>query len=120
MYFTLLKNQIDNPYDKDRLYKDFMEIYDITGESVDDTTLIMIDQLAKEYPNKELMQFIFTILYTTMIAEENRQGTRLGKRIKRLGVTQVLLENTSPCDAACYSRGMRWYDIAAQCRKRGF
>jgi len=120
MYFTMLRDQVDNPFNKHRIYGDFVKIYDMTGEMVEDTTLDLINSIAEEYPNPELMQFLFTILYLTMIAEENRQGTKLGRRIKRLGVRQVLIENRTPCDAACYSRGMIADDIVAECRKRGF
>lgn len=55
-----------------------------------------------------------------MIAEENKAGTVLGKRIKRLGVHQVLLENISPRIAANFSRGMRAKEIIGECIKRKF
>lgn len=35
-----------------------------------------------------------------MVAEENKLGTKLGKRIKRLGIHQVLYDRYSPAAAA--------------------
>ena len=55
-----------------------------------------------------------------MIAEENKAFTRLGRRIKRLGVYGLLLEDMSVEHAADFTRGMRWKDIAAMCSERGF
>jgi len=44
----------------------------------------------------------------------------LGKRIKRLGMYQTLVDNMEPATAANFSRGMRWQEIDEQCKKRGF
>ena len=60
------------------------------------------------------------VIYAAMVAEENKQFTRLGKRIKRLGVHQLLKEGLSPKEAANWSRGKAWRDLAAECEKRGF
>ncbi len=54
------------------------------------------------------------------IAEERKAGTRLGKRIKRLGIHMLLIENTPVQEAANFMRGMRWRDIARLCEERGF
>lgn len=63
---------------------------------------------------------IYTILYMGMVAEERKAGTRLGKRIKRLGVHKLLVENQSVSDAANFMRGMRWREIDALCSARGY
>lgn len=55
-----------------------------------------------------------------MIAEEQKQFTRLGKRIKRLGIHMLLLESKSVHEAANFIRGMGWRDIATHCDERGF
>jgi hypothetical protein len=55
-----------------------------------------------------------------MIAEENKENTHLGKRIKRLGMHQLLVEQADPLIVANYSRGMSWRAIDADCKARGF
>ena len=55
-----------------------------------------------------------------MVAEEKKAGTRLGKRIKRLGVYKLLVENLSVEESANFMRGMNWRQIDALCRERGF
>jgi hypothetical protein len=42
-----------------------------------------------------------------MVAEENYPGTKLGKRLKRLGVHQILIEGMKVETAANWSRGNR-------------
>jgi len=55
-----------------------------------------------------------------MIAEENKEGAILKKRIKRLGVYQVLIEGVSPKVAARYSRGLGADYLDKVCYYRGF
>ena len=51
------------------------------------------------------MEIWFTIIYAAMIAEENKANAILKKRIKRLGMYQVLIQNMKPEEAAQFSRG---------------
>ena len=55
-----------------------------------------------------------------MIAEERKQYTRLGKRIKRLGIYKLLIEKSNIYEAANFMRGMNWKDIDELCKNRGF
>ena len=61
-----------------------------------------------------------TTIYAGMIAEERKAYTKLGKRVKRLGIHQVILEGMAPTRAANFSRGKAWREIAALCTERGF
>lgn len=64
---------------------------------------------------------VFTIIYLGMVAEENKIGyKKLGKRIKRLGIHQVLYDRYSPAAAASFSRGLPWTRIDNECKLRGF
>lgn len=66
------------------LYADFISVYDKTSKSLDRSVLDHIETLSKdygEYSNK--FAIVFTIIYLGMVAEENKLGTKLGKRIKR-------------------------------------
>jgi len=55
-----------------------------------------------------------------MIAEENKKYTKLGKRVKRLGVYGILMEGQSAQAAANLTRGMKYQQIEAMCEARGF
>ena len=54
------------------------------------------------------------------VDKENKLGTKLGKRIKRLGIHQVLYDRYSPAAAASFSRGLPWTRIDNECKLRGF
>jgi len=106
------------------IYADFVQIYDqvVTDGTLPATapTIALIEQLSFKYPDYTQACTIWTILYMGMIAEENKGGKVLGKRIKRLGVYQVLMEGLDPVHAANYSRGKSTIELAPYCNERGF
>lgn len=55
-----------------------------------------------------------------MIAEENKLNAILKKRIKRLGMYQVLVQNYPPSVAANYSKGKKWRELDALMVHYGF
>lgn len=55
-----------------------------------------------------------------MVSEENYPGTRLGRRIKRLGIYELLFSERNVQDSANFMRGMSWKDIDFLCKERGF
>jgi hypothetical protein len=119
-YFAELRN-FARAYSDRRLYADFVKVYDHTGKSVQPSTLNLIEKLASVYALDALeIEILYVTLYAGMIAEENRAHTKLGKRVKRLGVHQVLIENLPPIKAAFFSREMKWPEIDRECTKRGF
>ena len=99
-----------------------MNIYNHTNREIDDGVLHLISEIAsKRYSEEKVTVDIqFTILYMTMLAEENKKYTKLGKRIKRLGVHVLLFENKTSNEAADFLRGIPWREIDKMCRKRGF
>ena len=119
-YFKKLKVYASK-YGKESLYNDFVSIYNMTTKEISNDVFDYIKNISKKYEDNELnICIIFSILYMAMIAEENKKGTKLGKRIKRLGVYQTLIEDKDYMCAACYSRGMKWYEIDKDCKLRGF
>ena len=66
------------------------------------------------------VDILFSILYAGMIAEENKHRAKLRKRVKRLGVHQVLWEDMAPEAAATFSRGKSWEVIDRECVQRQF
>lgn len=119
-YFADLK-ALSEKYGTNRVYQDYVRVYEMTNKQVREQVLKFISQLAERYGIDALkVDIIFSVLYLAMIAEEQKQNTRLGKRIKRLGIHALLIEKQSVQDSANFMRGMGWRDIDALCRARGF
>ena len=119
-YFQQLK-ELSNTYGKNRVYEDYVKVYELTGKSVEDNILNEISEISNNYGEDSLeVDIIFSILYMAMIAEENKAFTRLGKRIKRLGIYKLLIENNSVQQSANFMRGMGWREISDLCNERGF
>ena len=55
-----------------------------------------------------------------MIAEENKEHSILGKRIKRLGVHMLLIDGEPVNYAANFMRGVGWKELDKMCKERGF
>jgi 3-deoxy-D-manno-octulosonate 8-phosphate phosphatase KdsC-like HAD superfamily phosphatase len=66
------------------------------------------------------MELWMNVIYAGMIAEENKENAILKKRIKRLGVHQVLIDNISPEKAAVFSKGKKWKELDEIMRMKGF
>lgn len=108
-------------YGPDKIYGEFVSLYDLTTTDLNIQVLRHIDRAAVKYHNdSQRVVRLFTILYMAMIAEEKRANTRLGKRIKRLGVHELIVGGRSISDAANFMRGMGWRAIDAMCKERGF
>lgn len=119
-YFTQLKNLAEG-IGTDKVYSDYVKVYDLTGKQVSKAALDSITLLSEEYgASANQVDIIFEILYMAMIAEEKKAGTRLGKRINRLGIHKLLIENMPVHEAANFMRGMGWRDVARLCEGRGF
>ena len=120
-YFDFLKTLADK-YGTVYVYKDFVNIYNQTSKVIDDGVLHQISEIARDRYSEEKVDvdIQFTILYMTMLAEENKKYTKLGKRIKRLGVHVLLFENKTSNEAADFLRGIPWREIDKMCRERGF
>lgn len=119
-YFNELKS-FAAAYGTQKVYGDYVRVYDMTGAQVDNNVLNSISAIANSYGQDVLqMDVMLSILYMAMIAEERKAKTKLGKRIKRLGIHVLLIEGRSVSDAANFMRGMGWRDIDRLCRERGF
>jgi len=106
----------------EKIYKDFVKIYDNTTDKIDPHILnTMIDKISRDYGKDSIeMNIIFSVLYAGMIAEENKAFSVLGKKVKRLGLYQVLFEGMQPDVAANFSKGKKYMEIERECIARGF
>ncbi|MBO4373751.1 MAG: hypothetical protein J5829_01460 [Lachnospiraceae bacterium] len=119
-YFARLKAYAAK-FGVDKTYNDFVDIYERTTREVQAPVLNRIDEIAATYTGDVLgATKLFTILYAAMVSEENYPNTRLGRKIKRLGVYGMLYENMEIRYAANYMRGKPWREINELCRERGF
>lgn len=123
--------ELAEEYGKDDVWNSFMELYECIpqkrGVSIDRKMTAKSAQVASRYPNEERMRLLFDCLLCTMIAENNRlkcygssYDTRLGKKIKALGVYQAIYETSMTiAEVANFSRKKGWREIDAECAKRG-
>ena len=103
------------------VYNDFVSIYLKTTSTLESNTLKKIKLLSKNYSQcRENIEYILSFLYAGMVAEENKDKAILKKRIKRLAIHQLLIENMSPEVTANFSRGKKWYWLDKECKRRGF
>lgn len=120
-YFSDLK-RISQKYKKHKVYTDFTILYDMTTEQINKTVLSAIDHIVETYheEDKELIEQWFAVIYAGMIAEENKKKAVLKKRIKRLGMHQVLILNMPPKEAANFSKGRKWTELDLIMKQLGF
>lgn len=109
-------------YGVDKVYSDYVKIYDKTEKTVNEEVLEDISQIANEYEEQDALEIdvMFSILYLAMISEENKEFSKLGKRIKRLGIYSLLKENKSLEESTTFMIGMPWQEISKLCNERGF
>lgn len=119
-YFERLKI-LGNRHGNEQLIEDFLRIYDQTTSSLSTGTIELIEKLAERYQNdeEEIKKWLL-VIYAGMVAEENKTNTRLGKRIKRLGMYQLLILNRSALHASNYSRNRKWWELDDVMKSYGF
>jgi len=119
-YFAQLQ-ELDKQYDANKVYNDFLRIYHKTTRQIDPHVLELIGFLVKTYKveHSDIMEQWFTVLYSGMVAEENKKHAVLKKRIKLLGMHQVLIEKITPDEAASYSKGKTWQTIESILKAKG-
>ena len=119
-YFSWLKQQA-LVFGAAKIYNDFISFYECTGKEIDLVILDKITTLSNDYGSvSEEADIWFTIIYAGMIAEENKANTILRKRIKRLGMHQLLLENYKAEEAANFSRNKKWKELDVVMKQKGF
>ncbi len=119
-YFTELK-RLGKKYGNHRIYDDFVTIYKPTNSIINKEILAQITNIASTYEEDQiLMDIWFTVIYAGMVAEENKQYAVLKKRVKRLGMHQLLVNNATPGFAANFSKGKKWRDLDLVMKKYGF
>ena len=119
-YFSILQ-QLGAVYGHQKIYTDFIAFYIPTNSSIDPNVTDRITDIANEYgSDAEEVDIWFSVIYAGMVAEENKQFAVLKKRVKRLGLHQVLMEGLEPGKAASFSKGVKWRELDKVMKERGF
>lgn len=103
-YFADLQ-RLGRKYGGNKIYSDYLKLYELTGSVINNDVLDLVDLIKEDYiaEDRNQIEQWFCVLYAGMVAEENKAGAILKKRIKRLGMFQVLMLNQSPEFAAKFS-----------------
>lgn len=119
-YFSWLKEQ-SVIFGAAKIYNDFISFYEQTTHEIESAVLDKISDISKDYYTVvEEMDTWLTVIYAGMIAEENKVNAILKKRIKRLGMHQLLLENFKPEEAANFSKNKKWQELDVYMKRKGF
>ncbi len=116
-YFKVIKDLSDR-YGREMVYDDFKTIYFSVNEQVDiDEMMSKCKIVSKHYTEDTLKWWI--VLYMTMVAEENKENKILGKRIKHLGIYNILFDEYSIDYITTYMKGKRWWELDKLMKERG-
>lgn len=109
-------------YTPEKIYFDYVKIYNKTTAQIDYEVLKDIDRICADYQEDDALEFDiwYSVIYLGMVAEELKAKAVLKKRIKRLGMYQVLFENMSAGEASSFSFGKKVAELDPMCRDRGF
>ena len=119
-YFTRLK-KLGEKYNQQKIYDDFVVIYNRTNAEINLNIFQLISILCKSYNKNALeLEIWLNVIYAGMVAEENKENAILKKRIKRLGVHQVLIDGLEPNVAARFSKGKKWKELDRLMISKGF
>jgi len=105
--------ELANLYGNDKVYNDFLTIYYSTDKTINQDVRDVIDNIVSTYGEdlRAEVEENLAVIWGGMIAEENKDKTFLGKRVKHLGMYQVLMGILSPEDAAEFSKGIPWKEL---------
>lgn len=113
--------ELASQYGKDNVWDSFNSIY----YSVKKNRWMNEDrELCKRACIKEASKYdeptlkLWITYYMTMLAEENMPRAILGKRIKRLGVYNILWDEYTLDYVCSYMRDMGWMELAELMKKR--
>lgn len=119
-YFSRLE-KLAQKYGRQTIYHDFIVVYNRTSKEINPLVFELIAALSRSYGSDSLeMEIWLNVLYAGMIAEENKENAKLGKRLKRLGMHQLLMEKMAPEEAAVFSRGKKWRELDKIMQEKGF
>jgi len=107
-------------YTPERIYRDFVKLYDVTESNFNPNALNTIAVIAESYGDDAAeINYLFSIMYFGMLSEQHKKDAKLGKRIKRLAVYQALFD-TYKAEGPSYYPSRKWWLLDSLCSQRGF
>ena len=117
VYFNWIRI-LAKQYGNLQVWNDFCTIYDIvdTGET-ENEVLSIIKNIDLHYNDDTILWWL--IFYMTMLAECKKENTILKKRIKKLGVYNILFDEYSIDYIIKYKKGKNWRYLDNLMKERG-
>ena len=107
-----------NKYGTSLVWTDFSKLYDIVDENLnEEKAMLLIKEIDSHYNEDTFLWWI--IFYMTMVAECKKEFAILKKRIKRLGVYNVLFDECDINDVTSYMKNKSWRYLDKIMRERG-
>ena len=109
-------------YSSEKIYTDYVTIYEKTTSKIDYDVLEEIEEISMSYDEEDRLDICiwYSVIYLGMAAEENKAYAVLKKRIKRLGMYQILFEKMLATEAATFSIGKKVAELKILCSERKF
>lgn len=117
-YFAFFQT-LARKHSRQKVYKDFIEIYESTDTTISKAVLRRIKDIADSYGSDDALEVHknFVVIYAGMIAEENKEGAILKKKIKRIGFYQAVVLEWDVERAASFSKGKRASELLGYFRQ---
>lgn len=116
-YFEWILN-LTKKYGVKQVYNDFLIVYDSADEKFNEKTCSSIcHEIDKHYDEDTTHWWI--IFYMTMVAECKKKNSILKKRIKHLGVYNILFDKYEIDYVTKYMRGKSWRYLDKLMKERG-
>lgn len=110
-YFTFFQN-LASKHGQNLVWGHFLEVFTLSSTEFVPEVITLIKEQAVLYADDATNYEIWmSVIYGGMIAEENKSNKILGKRIKRLGMYQIIIERMEPEEAANFSKGKPWEEL---------
>ena len=115
--------QIEKKYSKEvgdkKVWDDFMKIANKTSYKFNGRVVSQVNNISISYDNPLDVFKTYCILYMSMISEECKENTILGKRIKMLGVYNTVIDKYPIKYIVKYMRGKSVDYLKKLCVERG-
>ncbi|WP_010664768.1 DUF7004 family protein [Marinilabilia salmonicolor] len=114
--------KISKTYAPQKLYNDFVEIYERTSYNISTSVLSLIDSITGSYlhGDQKIVEQWFSVIYAELIAGENEKAAILKKRTIRLALYQVLILGMPAAKAVNFSKGKHASELDVIMEPLGF
>ena len=116
-YFKWLL-RLSKQYGTAQVWDDFMQVYRLADKEIYRKKCINLVQKINMHYNEDTL-LLWIILYMTMVAECLKDNAILQKRIKALGVYNILFDGYDIKHVITYMRGKNWRELDKLMKERG-